>query len=128
MITAEYLQANGYEVSLHVKQPNIDRAEAEVVKHYFEPLALGDIDYTAEPYKSALLSLVFLLLAKRNTAITRTGSETKLNEYALKANEEAKAQLTFEAGAAYRLVEELSEVSEPEIVDIAGIKFKTNYF
>lgn len=127
MLTVVSLKAHGFNVSQQLDQSKVDRAEEEIKANYFTPLFSGAIDYTVEPYYTALASLVFLLLVKRNVIVTRTGTEKKANEFANSVYESELSEAIQSAAASYKSVRALRTIADGRPTDICGIYFKTNF-
>jgi hypothetical protein len=121
--------AAGYRLSQLIAQPIIDRAEKDIVTAYIVPL-LGrtptQAEIDAEPLKTAIMSLSFLLVQQRTIAATRAGAKTKNAEQSgTPTPEDVLRENATTCAANLRAV---AEDAHKSVHDICGIYFRSNYF
>lgn len=128
-MTAQEYNALGYPVSLHIEQPIIDRAEADVHAAYIEPIA-GTTHDSEQVVKDALAALSFLLMTQRNVFVTRSGAKEKTN--ANSRNADAWAGLQEQANTCAMRIDILREQpwanKRAGMNDICRIYFATNFY
>lgn len=124
-------KAAGYALSNQVEQAAVTRAESDVVAAYIVPL-IGrtptEGERAAEPLKTAIMGISFLLLQQRNSTETRAGAKIKMTEQSTTPSYE---ELLRESAPS--CVAALQRVAPQEkawkvVSDICGLFFKTNYF
>lgn len=119
----------GYALSQLIDQAVVTRAENDVVAAYIVPL-LGHVPTTeesaAEPLKTAIMGLSFLLIQERSATATRSGAKTKLSE---QSNTPTYDELLRQnAPACVRALQTLDENAHKKCSDICRVFFGTNYF
>ena len=130
-MTIQDYKTAGYGLSQLIDQTKIDRAEKDVVAAYIVPL-LGNVpteeEIAAEPLKTAVMSLSFLLVLQRNATATRAGAKTKTTEQSLTPS--AEDVLRQNAPSCVRALCAVNVGKNPvrECSDICGVFFKTNFF
>ena len=130
MIVSDY-KAAGYALSQLIEQPIIDRAENDVCAAYIVPL-IGrtptQAEREAEPLKTAIMSLSFLLVQQRSTTATRAGAKSKLSA---ESNTPTYADIVRQnAPSCVKALQAIDADKEPYKVcsDICGVFFRTNFF
>lgn len=124
-------KAAGYKLSQLIEQAIVTRAENEVVAAYIVPL-LGHVptedERAAEPLKSAIMGLSFLLVMQRNSTETRAGVKTKLSaESTTPSYDDILRQY---APSCVSSLQAVAPAASPwkECSDICRVFFKSNYF
>ena len=124
-------RAVGYALSTLIDQAAITRAEKDVCAAYIVPL-VGRVptqaECEAEPIKSALMALSFLLVLQRSASATRAGAKTK--------NTPQSGTPTFDdvlrqnAPTCVRTLCAIDKGKNPvaECSDICGIFFTSHFF
>lgn len=129
MTPAEYI-AKGFNVSAHIEQAQINRAEADVSEAYINPILPNIPTPTPDTVTDALANLSFLLLCQRNIAETRGGA--KLKTTANSQNTGAWDALAEQAHTCAMYIDRLRELEgankTAKVKDICKIYFKTNFF
>ena len=124
-------KAAGFSFSTLIDQAVITRAENDVVAAYIVPL-VGDVptqeEREAEPLKTAIMSLAFLLVQQRSTTATRAGAKSKVSEQSITPT--ATDILRQNAPSCVRALCAIDPSKNPvdRCSDICGIFFKSNYF
>lgn len=128
MTPTEY-NNRGLNVSLHIEQAQIDRAEKDVRDAYIKPILPSVPTPEPEEVKDAVANLSFLLLLQRNIVETRSGAKVKTNAnsqnaYAMDIIGEQSHTCAMKIDA----VRELEGADKKaEVCDICKIYFKTNF-
>lgn len=124
-------KAAGYGLSQLIDQAVVTRAENDVCAAYIVPL-LGHVptseERSAEPLKTAIMNLSFLLVQQRSTTATRAGAKSKLSEQS--STPTYDDLLRQNAPSCVAALEALNSDKEPHKVcsDVCRIFFTTNYF
>lgn len=124
-------RAAGYPVSNLIDQSAVERAEREVIAAYIVPL-VGRVpteeEQLTEPYRTAIMSLSFLLVQQRSVVATRAGGKTKMTPQSSTPTPEDI--LRQNAPGCDRALRAVASDKDPLKVcsDICGIYFKSNYF
>lgn len=124
-------RAAGYALSQLIDQAVITRAEKDVCSAYIVPL-LGheptQEERGAEPVKTALMALSFLLVQQRSATMTRAGAKNKLSEQSNTPTYEDL--LRQNAPTCVKALAAINPAKEPHRVcsDICRVFFTTNYF
>lgn len=123
--------AAGYPLSMLIEQAIIDRAENDVCAAYILPL-LGhepsEGEKGAEPVKTAIMSLSFLLVQQRSLTATRAGAKSKLSA---ESNSPTYDDILRQnAPSCVRALRAITSDKKPHKVcrDICRVFFTTNYF
>lgn len=130
MNIADYQQA-GYAMSNYIEPAIVTKAENDVIGAYIVPL-IGHIptdeEKAAEPLKTAIMSLAFLLIEQRNIMATRAGAKTKNSPQS--GTPTADDILRQNAPSCAKALKAIAGDKQPskECADICGIYFRTNYF
>lgn len=123
MDAAEY-KAMGYRVSLQVSQPEIDRAERDVIAAYVSKVTTYDsADGT---HKEAVMQLASILLLRRSAVATRSGGKVKQSP----AESSAGYPEQCDIDNADRLLREINTVGSmvSQLVDdICGIYYRQTF-
>lgn len=124
-------RAAGYMLSTLIEQAIITRAENDVVTAYIEPL-VGHVptqeEKGAEPIKTAIMALSFLLVQQRSIAATRAGAKTKMSE---QSNTPSAADILRQSAPdCVARLQSIAPDGNPSKVcrDICGLFFKTHFF
>lgn len=128
MTAQQYLQ-KGFNVSMHVEQSIINRAEADVTEAYVTPIVGTIASPAPAQVTDAVLNLAFLLMLQRNVFATRSGAKTK------NVNQSQEADtwkvLQDQAHTCAMKIDELRKMDgankNAEVVDICRLYFKTNF-
>lgn len=130
MTVAEYI-AQGFEISLHLDQSIVDRAERDVRAAYITPLYPVIADET-EPAEvtDAVYNLAFLLMLQRNVFATRSGAKLKqTNDSRDAERSDVLRQCAYTCAQKLEAVRQLpGAVAGAKVTDICRIYLKTNYF
>lgn len=129
MTPAEYRTA-GFRMSLQMSQQIIDRAEAEVVSAYVDKI-VPDLSPTDALYKEAVMTLAFMLLARRNVFVTRSGAKTKQSPEQSSDSDVwyNTMNLASDCDLTLKKLRALDgAVENAKVDDICGIYFSTNYW
>lgn len=126
-MTANEYKERGYEVSSYIEQATIDRAEADVMMAYIEPIVGTHTD--TKVAMDAKANLTFLLLLQRTLHATRAGAKVKTTAQSNEATAWDKVQQ--EAASCHLKLEALRKsegaIANARIEDICKIYFNTNY-
>ena len=124
-------KAAGYGLSQLIDQAVVTRAENDVVAAYIVPL-IGHTptseERAAEPLKTAIMSLAFLLVQQRSSVATRAGAKTKMSE---QSNTPTYDDILRQnVPSCVNALRAIAGGKEPhrECSDICRIFFTTNYF
>jgi len=129
-MTATDYQNNGYKVSLQLSQNIINKAETTAMSAYVLPI-LPTATTQDTDVKSAVMALAYLIMCRDNVFVTRSGARSKNSP---NNSEKVEAQLVTNENVAEcaRLLDIVrlkdGALRNPQIVDVAKIFFKTNYF
>lgn len=124
-------RAAGYVMSNLIEQAAVTRAEKDAVAAYILPL-IGHVptqaESEAEPLKTAIMALSFLLLQQRSIAATRAGAKTKLT--AQSGTPTWQDVLRENAPVCVNALRAIAGDQNPEQVcsDICGLFFRTHFF
>ena len=124
-------RAAGYALSTLIDQAAVTRAEKDITAAYIVPL-FGNVptqaQSEAEPIKSALMALSFLLVMQRSAVATRAGAKTKNTPQSF--TPEAADIIRQNAPACVRYLCAIDPKKNPvkECSDICGIFFSSHYF
>lgn len=128
MVLVDYKTA-GYGLSQLIDQAVVTRAENDVVAAYIVPL-IGHVpsaeEKAAEPLKTAIMSLAFLLIQQRTAVATRAGAKTKLSEQSNTPS--ADDILRQNAPACVKALRVIDPNAYKKVSDICKVFFTTNYF
>lgn len=124
-------RAAGYALSAQIDQVAITRAENDVLAAYILPLygnVPTDAEKAAEPLKSAIMALSFLLIMQRSAVATRAGA--KIKQTAQSSTPDMDDLLRQNAPTCVRYLQACAGEKEPHRLcsDICGIFFRTNFF
>lgn len=133
MLSKEDFKSAGYEIGLNCEQSAIDRAEADVMRAYINPITSAGTQ-TADTciVRKALLDLTFTLLCQRSAHVTRAGAKIKTTVQSIQA--QAWDVIGEMGGICSASIDELkrsagvTECTKIAIDDICKIYFKTNFF
>ena len=124
-------RAAGFGLSALIDQAIVTRAENDVCAAYIVPL-IGHTPTSeergAEPLKTAIMALSFLLVQQRSATATRAGAKMKLSEQSTSPSYDDL--LRQNAPTCANALYALNSDKEPYKVcsDICRIFFATNYF
>ena len=124
-------RAAGYGLSVAIDQAVIDRAVSDVLSAYIVPLVghkPTQAESDAEPLKTAIMALSFLLVQQRSVVATRAGAKTKMTE---QSNTPTYDDIMRQnARSCVRALCVLNTSVNPAKVcnDICGLFFRSNYF
>lgn len=124
-------KAAGYNLSSLIDQAKVTRAENDVVAAYIVPL-LGNVpteqERAAEPLKTAIMGISYLLLQQRSSTETRAGAKIKMTEQSTTPTYEEL--LRESAPSCVRALQRVAPQAKAwkVVSDICGLYFKTNYF
>lgn len=122
-------KAAGYGLSQLIDQAVVTRAENDVRTAYLLPL-LGHVptekEEAAEPVKTALMGLSFLLIQQRSATATRAGAKTKLSEQSMSPTYDDL--LRQSAPTCVRALQAIDGEAYKKVSDICRVFFTTNYF
>lgn len=124
-------RAAGYSLSQQIDQPKVTRAENDVCAAYILPL-IGhtptDEERDAEPLKTAIMRLSFLLVMQRTISATRAGAKTKITDQS--STPLWSDILRENAPACVHSLQAVAGDKNPSQLcsDICGLFFRTNYF
>ena len=124
-------RAAGFALSSLIEQAVVTRAEKDVLAAYIVPL-LGSTptqaESEAEPLKTAIMSLSFLLVQERSAVATRAGGKTKQTPQSNTPTREELLQQN--APSCVRALQAIANGKNPVRVcsDICGVFFTTNTF
>lgn len=128
MTPTEY-NAKGLNVSLHIEQAYIDRAERDVRSAYVTPILPNIQTPEPEAVADAVANLSFLLLLQRNLVETRSGAKLKTN--ANSQNAGAWDAIGEQAHTCAMKIDALRQLpganKTAKVTDICKIYFKTNF-
>lgn len=123
-------RAAGYALSTLIDQAAVTRAEKDVVAAYIVPLVgqVTQAECEAEPIRSAIMSLSFLLVAQRTAVATRAGAKTKQTSQS--ATPTAEDVLRQNAPACVNYLRTIAGDKNPvkECSDICGLFYTGHYF
>lgn len=77
-MTATDFINNGYRVSEHLDQKEVDAAVANARSCYADKVVVG-LDLTDTDYAAAVMAVAYILLVRRSTVATRAGGKEKLS-------------------------------------------------
>lgn len=126
-MTKDWYIQHGFKMSSQIDQAEINRAEADVIKAYVDPIVNGATVPTATR-ENAIGNLAFLLLLQRSTFVTRAGAKIKTGYNSQSAGD--WEQLQDAATTCHVWLEKMKAEAgsvDPKIVDICKIYFKTNF-
>lgn len=122
-------RAAGYALSQLIEQPVVTRAEKDVVAAYIVPL-IGHVpteqEKGAEPVKTAIMALSFLLIQQRSAVATRAGAKLKLTEQSTTPSQDDL--IRQHAPACVQALRQIDEKAYSKVSDICRIFFVSNYF
>lgn len=128
-MNASDYKAAGYALSQLIEQAIITRAENDVISAYIVPL-LGHIptndERGAEPVKTAIMALSFLLVQQRSISATRAGAKNKLSEQSTTPS--ADDLLRQNAPICVNALRALDADAHKKVSDICRVYFVSNYF
>ena len=124
-------RAAGYALSTLIDQAAITRAEKDVCAAYIVPLVgrtPTQAESEAEPIKSALMALSFLLVLQRSASATRAGAKTKNTPQSVSPTYDDI--LRQNAPTCVRALCSIDTEKNPvnECSDICGIFFTSQFF
>ena len=124
-------RAAGFALSASIDQAAVTRAEKDVVAAYIVPMCnkVPTADESeAEPIRSAIMALSFLLVLQRSATATRAGAKTKNTPQSFTPTYDDI--LRQNASSCVRALCALDNKKNPvkECSDICGIFFSSNYF
>lgn len=124
-------RAAGYALSTLIDQAAVTRAEKDVVAAYIVPLVgrvVTQQECEAEPYRSAIMSLAFLMVAQRTAVATRAGAKTKQTSQS--ATPTAEDVLRQNAPTCVNYLRTIAGDKNPaaECSDICGLFYTGHYF
>lgn len=126
MTATEYIN-RGFNVSAHIEQQVIDRAESDVRQAYIVPI-VGDVTCN-EVVNDALANLAYLQMMKSSVFFTRSGAKTKRTNDS--DNADVWQALQQQAQVCAMKIEALRQVDgankQAKVTDICGIYFNTNF-
>lgn len=126
MTAQEYIN-DGFNLSLHIDQNKINRAERLAMQNYIKPIA-GD-EPNAEQVRSALMATAFLILLQNTLAETRAGAKIKNTPQSNNAEDYTiLSQWAIQADAELKQLRNITGNHTAKINDVAKIYFKTQYF
>lgn len=129
IITASKLKELGYKVSANLSAAEIDRAEADILAAYFSCLYNTIPNFDNSDDVEALASLVYLLLCRRKSTVTRYGTVDK--KVSFSDNKEVDESLREQYATAAMWLKKIREKADnPKafVYDICHIYFKTVFF
>lgn len=122
-------KAAGYALSQLIEQAVVTRAENEVTAAYIVPL-LGhvptDEEREAEPIKTAIMALTFLLIQQRSSTATRAGAKLKLSEQSTTPTYDDL--LRQFAPTCVNALRTLDQNAHKKVSDLCRVFFTTTYF
>lgn len=128
-MTKDWYIQHGFKMSAQLDVSEIARAETDVEAAYIKPIM--DVA-TGTPSEQVLenttANLAFLLLLQRSTFLTRAGAKMKTSYNSQSATD--WEQLQNAATTCHVWLEKMKKeanVTDPKIVDICKIYFKTNF-
>lgn len=128
-MTAQDYINRGYRVSLHISQAEIDLKENQVVKCYIEPATGGNVDVEDEDVKNAIMAFTYILILQNSIIGTRSGAKIKTTLQSTTASEQSIIDQTASDAHCYlQILCNKFMVKKPNIIDIAHIYFRTQYF
>ena len=77
-MTATDFINNGYRVSAHLDQKEVDAAVTDARSCYADKVVAG-LDLTDTDYAAAVMAVAYILLVRRSTVATRAGGKEKLS-------------------------------------------------
>lgn len=114
-------------MSSQIDQAEINRAEADVIKAYVDPIVNGATVPTATR-ENAIGNLAFLLLLQRSTFVTRAGAKIKTGYNSQSAGDWDQLQdAAMSCHAALVELRNAAGARDAKVVDICKIYFKTNF-
>lgn len=127
MTPQEYVN-KGFAVSLHIDQPIIDRAEADVRAAYVTPIMGAGA--TGAEVDDAVANLAFMAMTQRNVFVTRSGAKEKTNANSRTAEAwDTLQEMAHTCAMKIAALRELPNANKTaEVNDICRIYFKTNFF
>lgn len=128
MTPQDYISA-GYEIGLQKSQQEIDKAEADVIAAYIQPI-LPNYDKEDCTTRKAIMSLAFLLMLQRNIVATRGGARLKTGASSTSPSGDATLQqMAFDCDSNICAIrEKTGAIKDAKVRDICRIYFVTNYF
>lgn len=127
-MTKEEYKSEGFKMSLVIEQPEIDRAEADVIDAYIRPI-VGDAEVVGA-VRIAVMNLAFLRLTQTNISATRAGAKVKLTTQSNAPS--AWDVIAEQSKTCHYSLEQLRQLEgankSAEVTDICSIYFKSNYF
>ena len=129
-MTPQEYQEQGYKISSHISQEQIDQAEEEVTFAYIIPSVGGELpEVMTDVQRNALIAFSFLRLSQNNLYITRAGSKSKnVQESNNVALEQGMQEQVRRCHFYLSVLQKQENISNAPISDICGIYFKTNFF
>lgn len=128
-MTAQDYINNGYRLSIHTPQAEINAKEELAYNSYIKPI-LPNADKEADEIKRTIMALAFLLLLQANIFSTRSGAKIKTAPQSSNANEWQILNET--AVTAHSYLENLKNspeaVPNAKIYDVAHIYLRTQFF
>lgn len=124
-MTAQEYIAKGFRVSGQVLQPEIDRAEREVVAAYIAKVAPA-YSLTDADTKEAVMQLAVILLLQRHAVATRSGGKNKQSPN-LSSDGWPNQGDVENADRLLRKVQTEKGLTSKLVDDIAGIYFRTQF-
>lgn len=122
-------RAAGFGLSQLIDQAIITRAEKDVCAAYIVPL-VGHIptqeESEAEPLKTAIMTLSFLLVSQRSSTATRAGAKMKLSEQSNTPSYEDLLQQ--HAPSCVAALRQIDAACYKKCSDICRVFFVSNYF
>lgn len=122
-------KSRGYAVSMQIEQAAIDRAEADVIAAYLDPVGSRNEDNQRE-YDEALMTLASTLILQRSIVATRAGAKEKTTAQSVSA-ERYNIQVQQVAACQFRLSQfaRKCNVDKPWrlVTDICHIYWKSFY-
>lgn len=128
MTPQDYISA-GYEMGAQKPQPEIDKAERDVIEAYVKPILpnYNEDDCTT---RQAIMALAFLLILQRNIVATRGGARVKTGVNSMNQSGDAiLQQMAYDCDTRIVALRQLTGANkDAKVRDICRIYFVTNYF
>lgn len=122
-------RAAGYALSQLIEQAVVTRAENDVIAAYIVPL-FGHVpskdEREAEPLKTAIMVLSFLLIQQRSSTATRAGAKLKMSEQSTTPTYDDL--LRQHAPTCVNALRAIAPDAHKKVSDICRVFFTTNYF
>lgn len=128
-MTAQDYKNNGYKISLHIDQAEIDAKEDLAFKCYVLPI-IPTADREDENVRNVIMAITFVMLAQGYIFATRAGGKQKNTAQSSTPNDFAILNEGASRALAYLEILKTQEgaVAKPNVIDVAHLFLKTQFF